>query len=123
MNIDEIKRSLNNRTNLEPSRDDIFMTKEKENPLPRPVRGDKVIKVEERKLVNDNYGNESSDEEEAKPQSLAWETTEEFLDISQPVSKIIDDLELEKNAYDWRYSTSKGMRSRKNFSNFLKATL
>ena len=122
MNIDEIKRRLNNKTILnnpqapqEPKqKNDVYLTKKSETP--------KIIRPPERltkkDLVNDLY-DDDTDEDEEKPESQVWETEKETIDINQPVKNIIETLELDDKKYDWRYKTRKGKQSRHNFTNFM----
>ena len=132
MNIDDIKRNLNKRTNfnspysqipqgIRDSDGDVIM---------KPSVGGSVgglggiVKKEQPKdhqLINNQFDDDK--EEEKKPQSEVWETEIEELDIVKPIRLIIDELNLDEIEYDWRTSTTKGRKSRKNFTNFLKETL
>lgn len=124
MNIDDIKRNLNKRTNLNQA------------PAPREIVSDmdydgdvimhstvpkKYDAMKEHKLVNNMFDGDS--EEEKEPQSEVWVTDVEELDVRKPIRMTVEDLHLDDNVYDWRHSTGKGRKSHKNFTNFLRETL
>jgi hypothetical protein len=112
MNINEIKRNINKKTNFN-APDEIQEIKQE-----KPTQ-EKPKKARENRTVNKLF-NPSDDEEEVKPQSEAWDTDKETIDIHQEVSKTIEELELSEIKYDWRTTTAKGRRSRKNFTIYLK---
>jgi len=123
MNIDDIKRNLNKRTNFNSNYSQIPQgVRDSENDgdiIMKPIV--KKEQPKEHRLINNQLDEDS--EEEKKPQSEAWDTEIETLDIMKPIRIIIDELNLDDIEYDWRNSTSKGRKSHKNFTNFLKETL
>lgn len=111
MNIDQIKKNLNNGVRFN-NKFEI-----KDNP-PLYIKKDIIEPIKFAQPSNDD----SSDEEE-HPQSKSWYTDLESIDIIQPVNITINQLELDKDVYDWRTTTKKGRLSHKNFTQFLKITL
>lgn len=72
-------------------------------------------------LANTDFGYESDDEEKPKPQSQIWNKDGDMknkIDLGS-ASKTIEMLELTDEQYDWRDSSKKGVKSRKNFTDFL----
>tara|TARA_R100001591_G_scaffold115336_1_gene130763 strand:- start:1364 stop:1720 length:357 start_codon:yes stop_codon:yes gene_type:complete len=118
MNIDDIKRRLNNKVNYQQSLNfhDIL------NDNYQQVEPKTYNNIQKPVLVNKEFENNSS-EDELPPESEYWTTSEDVLDIYKPINNIINDLELNNDVYDWRHKTYNGKKSRKNFTQFLVETL
>lgn len=118
MNLEDIKRSLNKRTNFnQPSQN---FNKPKEEPKEEPKQQPKEEPKKSR-YINKQF--EPDSEEEKEPQSEVWNTDFEQLDLLDPMVITIENLKLNDDVYDWRRSTSKGRKSHKNFTYFLKENL
>lgn len=124
MNIDDIKRNLNKRTNLNqpPPQRQIVNDKDYDGDVVMAQYISKQYEpVKEHKIINHIF--DADEEEERDPQSEVWMTDVDHLDIMKPMRITIEDLQLDDNVYDWRHSTKKGRQSHKNFTHFLRETL
>ena len=126
MNIDEIKRSLNKRrTNFSPAPQYPTVPA---TPAPSPVRATlspKRTTVRTGVSTVNEIFTKTLEEEEKEPQSETWYAPEDgfsALDLDD-VRRTISDLGLDEEEYDWRPQTSKGRKSRREFTNFLKISL
>lgn len=119
MNIEDIKRQINNKNlNLQgkgPQQQyNLPEYQPQQQPQPQPQQDNFI-------LFN-NLLNPQEEEEEQIPESEIW-SSEQELNINKPISSIINKLELESEVFDWRTTTRKGRQSRKNFTAYLREML
>lgn len=125
MNIDDIKRNLNNgkSKNLErPAQLPVQAPAFKE---PKPTTVQKpFVETEKSHLANKVFDPEE-EEEPIVPNSRTWTAPDDLqpIDPLGSVSRLIHKLELDDVEVDWREKSKKGRRSRMNFTNFMVDTI